>query len=317
MSRRSAPSTTTYSSEGSSTELATNAERAAGEVESAHPAVTVDQPVGVAPDPVERHRDDGHASAVLHRDDQPVAVPDRRADTGERLAVVVELLGEHGDLAGRAVDDGDPGVAVADALDVAQAGDALAVGLPRQAAVGRVGRGELARLERVGVVGIGGERSRDVDDPDVVVRLEVEVGLAGGRRGEPGAVRRPGRRVVVESVAGHLLRGGAAVDRDDEQLRRAVDGPAVAVQPREQPVDLARRAGRVVVAVGVARIAYAGREREVVAVGRPDQPLEAFVAGRERHRLARGVDRDDVERDRLLVVLATGRPTRRDRRGCS
>ena len=159
-------------------------------------------------------------------------------------------------------------------------------------------RGEQARV-------VGERASFAVEGHQVQVFREVLVPrlvCSAARDDRPG-VRRPGDRAVCVVAGREIARRRRAVGGDHVDVERPVEDPVLAVEPGEEPLDLARRLPRHVLGV-VPLVAGAAREGQTCSVGRPGEVAEAVDHGAHLSGLARCVDREHVERRVLLVVTA-------------
>ena len=111
--------------------------------------------------------------------------------------------------------------------------------------------------------------------------------------------------MMVRSRGEVAWRAGA-VGVDDVHVRWPVDDPALAVELREERLDLPRRLPALVLGV-VALVAGAAGEGDQLAVGRPGRLGEALGHRSQRPHLAGAGDRHDVQRRLLLLLAALGR----------
>ena len=257
----------------------------------------------------------GHAvqrlrAVVLDGEQHVVAVPDGGAGTEQGRALPVEGVGHRRRRARAHVDDvhlrvrGDrPHV-----LRVHR--DAAAVGGERGLAVGEARAGAVGQRAHPAAVR-GGEQ-------DVGGHLEVGAGMvAHGGDGQRPRVRGPRGAGVVEAPGGDDVRVPVAVGGDDEHRAGPVDDPALAVEPGQEPVDAPGRAGPVVVALAVARRAFAGGEGDPGAVRGERHLVDRLVAPAHRAGLAGAVDGQDPQLRahprhgrRVREVASVGRPRR-------
>ena len=248
------------------------------------------------PVPVGRDAIDVHVAAVLDREHQVGAVPDRLADDRVRSALAIERRREH--LAIAAVRGAHRHLAVPRVVEDTrreQVRDARPVGRPRGRVARAVPERHLARLPP----------AAHIDDMDVGDVVDVPVLVARGRKGNPLAVGRPRRARLLVFPGGELDGRRRSVDRDEEQVLGPVAGPADRVELEVQPREPARRTPLVVLhAVG--GVGHPGRERDPRAVRCPDDVRDVLLHVRELARLT-PADRHDEE---LHVIASTLRRER-------
>ena len=233
-------------------------------------------------------------AAVLDREDEAVAVPERLADLGERVHLAVERRREQGVAGAVGVHHADLAVVREGAvLELVAVGDARAVRRERRHRARPVVAGELPWLAAV-----------RVDDVEPVDQVDVPTVAAQRAEDDLLAVGRP-RGLAVLAVAVGDLPGLAALEVDDEDVLAAVGRPADVVELVEEAGQPSRRALLVVLLL-VRLVAHAHRVREPRGVGRPDDFLDALLRLGQGPRLA-ALGRDDVELRRRLLGSAVRR----------
>ena len=192
---------------------------------------------------------DVDVAAVLDREHDRAAVPDRLADLRVGIAGAVERGGQDAEVLARRVHHPDLRVArEVEAARIPLDGELLPVRrVARRVVVGVVRRQPL-RLAALGR-----------HDVDVALELDVPVLVPRRRERDALAVGRPRRARVLEVAVGDLLRLGRAVGGDDVEVPPAVARPADRVELVEQPREAARGALLVVLLL-VRLVGHARRE---------------------------------------------------------
>ncbi len=268
-------------------------ERAVDRVVAADPLLAADEQLRLGR-AVRGDRVEVDVAAVLDREDEAAAVPERLADLRVCVHLPVERCREQGVAGAVGVHHADLAVVREGAvLDLVAVGDARPVRRERRHRARPVVAGELPRLAAV-----------RVDDVQMVDQVEVPAVAAQRAEDDLLAVRRP-RGLAVLAVAVGDLPGLAAVEVDDEDVLAAVGRPADVVELVEEARQPSRRALLVVLFL-VRLVAHAHRVREPRGVGRPDDVLDALLRLGQGARLA-AFRRDDVELRRRLLGSAVRR----------
>ena len=234
---------------------------------------------------------DVRPAAVVHREEDVVAGPDRLADRAVPAAVAVERLREQADRARGGVDHADLRVhRVVVHRRVALHSDQPPVGRPGQAAHGAAALRETPRLPAGGVHQV-----------HVVGEVDVPVLVPGRDEGDGAAVGRPHRAGVFAVAARELHRRSRAVGLHREQVLPPVERPADGVVLVVKPRDAARLALLVVFLV-VGRVAHARDEDDRGAVRRPLRLRHVLLEVGQLARFA-SLHRHDVELRHLALTV--------------
>ena len=165
---------------------------------------------------VRRDAVDVDVAAVLDREHDRAAVPDRLPDVRVRVAGAVERGRQDAEVVARGVEHAD--------LRVAREVETARIPLDRELLPVR----GVARCVVVGVVRGQPLRLAALGRHDVDVALELDVPALLARGGERDAlpIRRPSGLRVLEVAVGELLRLAGAVGGDDVDVPAPVAGPA-------------------------------------------------------------------------------------------
>ena len=118
-------------------------------------------------------------------------------------------------------------------------------------------------------------------------------------------IGQPRDAVVLEIAGGEVARRRRAIRRHNVDMRGAIEDETLAVEPREEPFDLARRLPAFVVG-RVALVLGAADERDRTAVGAPLDAVDTVLHRRNGPQLARSVHRQHMQRRLPLLLAASG-----------
>ena len=110
---------------------------------------------------------------------------------------------------------------------------------------------------------------------------------------------------MLERTGREVADGAGAVGGDDVDVLRAVEDPALVVEPAEEPLDLAWRLPALVLGL-VAGVTGAAREGQPASVGGPRHVADTVRQRGDGAHLAGAFDGQDVQR-RLVLLLAPAR----------